>query len=97
MRSRRAEASASSTTRASTRFWLSVCGRGLNSPLETIWVGTGDGKAARSAGATSCNSFSVSQVDMAQRLGDLEGSGTVRHAPGIITPGQLLNKELLIG
>ena len=42
--------------RASTRSCSRVWGSGLNSPLETIWVGTGDAKAAVSAGAVRCSS-----------------------------------------
>ena len=46
-----AELSAISLMRASTRCCSRVCGNGLNSPLETIWVGTGERNEPVSAGA----------------------------------------------
>ena len=51
--------SASSLMRASTRCCSRVWGSGLNSPLETIWVGTGEANAATSAGAVRVSSSSL--------------------------------------
>ena len=51
--------SASSLMRASTRCCSRVCGSGMNSPLETIWVGTGEANAATSAGAVRVSSSSL--------------------------------------
>src|SRR3989442_5519563 len=39
-----------------------VCRAGMNSPFETIWVGIGERKAARSAGTVSSRSSFVSQI-----------------------------------
>src|SRR2546426_7289691 len=39
-----------------------VCRAGMNSPFETIWVGIGERKAARSAGTVSARSSFVSQI-----------------------------------
>jgi hypothetical protein len=48
--------SANSFSRASNWRCCGVCGKGLNSPLETIRVGTGERNAARSAGRVRANS-----------------------------------------
>jgi len=50
--------SANSFSRASNRRCCGVCGKGLNSPLEIIRVGTGERSAARSAGFVCANSRS---------------------------------------
>lgn len=50
--------------RASTSRCRSVCGGGLYSPFETTWVGTGESKAARSAGSVRASSASVSMLPM---------------------------------
>jgi len=50
--------SAKSFSRASNRRYCGVCGKGLNSPLEIIRVGTGERNAARSAGFVCANSRS---------------------------------------
>ncbi len=51
--------------RRDSRFCLSVCGSGLNSPLETTRVGTGDSLAAVSAGDNCFSSFLLSHIDIA--------------------------------
>ena len=51
--------SAISLMRASPRCCSRVWGSGTNSPLETIWVGTGEAKAATSAGAVRVSSSSL--------------------------------------
>src|SRR6266478_3525633 len=56
---RRASGSLSSLSRASTSRCLALCGTGMYSSLETIWVGTGDRNDAVSAG---CSSLSCSSV-----------------------------------
>src|SRR5262249_19790959 len=47
-----------SFSRASTSRCFSLCGGGMYSSLDTIWVGTGDGNDAASAGSNwaSCSS-----------------------------------------
>src|SRR6266851_4108609 len=60
--SRAAFASASSLIRASTLFWVALCGGGRYSPLETIWVGIGVAAEAASAPATRRCSRSLSQL-----------------------------------
>jgi hypothetical protein len=50
--------SANSFSRASNRRRCGVCGKGLNSPLEIIRVGTGERDAARSTGFVCANSRS---------------------------------------
>src|SRR5713101_5273795 len=52
----------SSLIRASTRRWFSVCGAGMNSSLETLWVGIGPGNAAVSEGRTALSSSSLSSL-----------------------------------
>jgi len=57
-----ADPSASSLMRCSTCFCCRVCGSGMYSPFETIWVGTGERKSSfttSSAGVTfvSCSSL----------------------------------------
>src|SRR5215471_5209121 len=56
---RRASRSLSSLRRASTSRCLVLCGTGMYSSLETIWVGTGDGNDDVSAGCSSrsCSSL----------------------------------------
>src|SRR5262252_6920024 len=54
--------SASSLIRASTFFWIALCGGGRYSPLETIWVGIGVAADAASAPATRRCSRSLSHV-----------------------------------
>src|SRR6476659_6042791 len=54
--------SASSLIRASTFFWIALCGGGRYSPLDTIWVGMGVGADAASAPATRRCSRSLSHV-----------------------------------
>src|SRR5437763_169350 len=56
--------SASSLIRASTFFWVALCGGGRYSPLETIWVGIGVAADAASAPATRRCSRSLSQLPM---------------------------------
>src|SRR6516225_9222984 len=56
--------SASSLIRASTFFWVALCGGGRYSPLETIWVGIGVAADAASAPVTRRCSLSLSQVLM---------------------------------
>ena len=41
----------SAFVRASTSRWRAVCGAGMNSSLETLWVGIGPGYAWVSAGS----------------------------------------------
>jgi hypothetical protein len=60
--SRAALASASSTMRRSTFFWVALCLGGRYSPLETIWVGIGVAADASSAPATRRCSRSLSQL-----------------------------------
>src|SRR4051812_22504281 len=60
--SRAAFASASSTMRRSTFFWVALCLGGRYSPLETIWVGIGVAAEASSAPATRRCSRSLSQL-----------------------------------
>src|ERR671912_2236870 len=60
--SRLAFASASSTIRRSTFFWVALCLGGRYSPLETIWVGIGVSAEASSAPATRRCSRSLSQI-----------------------------------
>src|ERR1041385_4524005 len=60
--SRAALASASSTMRRSTFFWVALCLGGRYSPLETIWVGIGVAAEASSAPATRRCSRSLSQI-----------------------------------
>src|SRR4029077_929366 len=45
--------------RASTSRCFALCGAGMYSSLETIWVGTGEGNDAVSAGCSSLNCSSV--------------------------------------
>src|SRR6516225_3599416 len=52
---RRASRSLSSLSRASTSRCLALCGTGIYSSLDTIWVGTGDGNDDVSAGCNSRN------------------------------------------
>ena len=52
----------SSLMRASSRRCFAVWGAGMNSSLETLWVGTGPGNAAVSAGASALSSASVSSL-----------------------------------
>src|SRR6516162_3057809 len=54
--------SANSLIRASTFFWIALCGGGRYSPLDTIWVGIGVGADAASAPATRRCSRSLSHV-----------------------------------
>src|ERR1700739_1087953 len=54
--------SASSLIRASTFFWVALCGGGRYSPLDTIWVGIGVCADAASAPATRRCSRSLSHV-----------------------------------
>src|SRR5262252_9575676 len=54
--------SESSLIRASTFFWIALCGGGRYSPLDTIWVGIGVGADAASAPATRRCSRSLSHV-----------------------------------
>src|SRR5437016_12907675 len=56
--------------RSSTRLCCAVCGSGLNSPFETIWVGTGALNAARSAGSVRDNSDLLSNraIDILPQL-----------------------------
>src|SRR4029077_7987735 len=54
--------SASSLIRASTFFWIALCGGGRYSPLDTILVGIGVGADAASAPATRRCSRSLSHV-----------------------------------
>ena len=49
----------SSLMRASSRRCFAVWGAGMNSSLETLWVGTGPGNAAVSAGASALSSASL--------------------------------------
>src|SRR6266436_2286593 len=56
---RRASRSLSSLSRASTSRCLALCGAGMYSSLDTIWVGTGDGNDAVSAGWSSLSCSSV--------------------------------------
>ncbi len=51
--------SAIASSRASTSFCFSLCGGGVNSSLETIWVGIGVACGSSSDGASSRISFSV--------------------------------------
>src|SRR6476660_7706724 len=60
--SRAALASASSTMRRSTFFWVALCLDGRYSPLETIWVGIGVAADASSAPAPRRCSRSLSQL-----------------------------------
>src|SRR6516165_9844169 len=55
----RASRSLNSLSRASTSRCLAVCGTGMYSSLDTIWVGTGDGNDEVSAGS---NCFSCSSL-----------------------------------
>src|SRR6266850_4422717 len=55
-----ASVSAISRMRASTCFWRVVCGDGMNSSLETDWVGIGPAKAWVSAGSSPASSRSLS-------------------------------------
>src|ERR1700757_3912283 len=54
--------SASSLIRASTFFWVALCGGGRYSPFDTIWVGIGVAADAASAPATRRCSRSLSQL-----------------------------------
>src|SRR6516162_1050011 len=67
-------ASAISLTRSSKRRCCAVCGNGLNSPFDTIWVGTGERNAARSAGSVreSSDLLSIRPIDILPK--DLAGS-----------------------
>ena len=56
---RRASRSPSSLSRASTSRCFAVCGTGMYSSLDTIWVGTGDGNEEVSAGSNSLSCSSV--------------------------------------
>src|SRR6266852_3317404 len=58
-----AAVSANSLIRASTLFWVLLCGGGMYSPFETTRVGIGDGQSASSASyarvhLASCSSLS---------------------------------------
>src|SRR6266850_2238553 len=56
---RRASRSLRSLSRASTSRCFALCGTGMYSSLDTIWVGTGDGNDAVSAGWSSLSCSSV--------------------------------------
>src|SRR5262245_42267736 len=64
---RRASALPSSLVRASTRRWAAVCRYGMNSSLETLWVGRGPGYECVSAGQSRRSSLGSSR-DMADLL-----------------------------
>src|SRR5882757_171299 len=78
--SRPAFASASSLIRASTLFWVALCGGGRYSPLETIWVGIGVAAEAASAPATRRCSRSLSQLPIGflRLAGNREGPVVAR-------------------
>ncbi len=63
--------SAISFTRASTFFWSSVCGIGMCSPFDTIWVGIGEwNRLASSARVSleSCSSLSQTSASRSPRI-----------------------------
>src|ERR1700683_5195439 len=64
-----AASSASSLTRYSTCFWSSVCGCAMDSPLETIRVGTGATNGSVSAGATRLCCASLSHESSSRLSG----------------------------
>src|SRR5713101_5100615 len=60
----RALASERSLSRSSKRRWRCVCGRGLNSPFDTMRVGTGDLKSSLSAGSVCASSRLLRKIPM---------------------------------
>src|SRR5690348_9486819 len=61
----RALASERSLSRSSNCRWRRVCGKGLNSPFDTIRVGTGDLKSSPSAGSVCASSRLLRKIPMA--------------------------------
>src|SRR5438309_998258 len=75
--------------RCSTRRCCAVCGRGLNSPFETIWVGTGALNAARSSGSVRDNS------DLLTNRSDCDnrGKGYIATKTFLMTKGHPVSVE----
>ncbi len=75
-------ASASSLIRASTFFCCAVCGSGMYSPLETIWVGIGERSpsSTASAGVNFSSCSSLNQLSASRESGahfDMCSSGSI--------------------
>src|SRR5215218_8754291 len=80
--SRRPWVSAISSSRASTCRCAGLCGNGLNSPFETICVGTGEWNAALSAGARPASSRPLKKLPIGfpPQIRD-EQADDCRHVP----------------
>src|SRR5215472_14910044 len=86
-----AMSSAISLTRSSKRRCCAVCGNGLNSPFETIWVGTGEWNAACSAGSV-CESSDLLSIRPIEILPCVPGSGPRSHEPASPASGTLCTR-----
>ena len=69
----------SSLMRASTCFCFSVWGGGVNSSLETNWVGIGDGKDDVSAGSRSSSWSGLNRVIAPSSIGISVSCGADQH------------------